>query len=314
MRDAFVRAIENLADANPRVMLITGDLGFGVLQPFAAKRPKQFLNAGVAEQNMTGLATGLALEGRVVFTYSIANFPTLRPLEFIRNDAAYHEANVNVVAVGGGFSYGALGISHHATEDIAIMRALPGLTVVAPCDEWEAGQAVPALAALPGTTYLRLDRVGARSTQKLGEKFVIGQARVLREGADVTLIVTGGMLEIVLEAATELAGTGISCRVVSMHTIKPLDHAAVAAAARETGGIITVEEHSVDGGLGGAVAESCLESGAPPRVFRRIGLRGGFSSIVGSQDYMRAHYGLDTRGVVAQVREAVSSPASAIRW
>ena len=314
MRDSFVRAISALADANPRVMLVTGDLGFGVLQPYAAKRPRQFLNAGVAEQNMTGLATGLALEGRVVFTYSIANFPTLRPLEFIRNDAAYHDANVNVVAVGGGFSYGALGISHHATEDIAIMRALPGLTVVAPCDEWEAGQAVPALAAIQGTTYLRLDRVGARSTQKLGEKFVIGQARVLREGADMTLIVTGGMLEIVLEAVTELAAAGISCRVVSMHTIKPLDRAAVVAAARETGGIVTVEEHSVDGGLGGAVAETCLEQGAAPRVFRRIGLRGGFSSIVGSQEYMRAHYGLDTKAVVAQVREAVTASQSAVRW
>ena len=314
MRDAFVRAIEQLADANPRVMLVTGDLGFGVLTPFAAKRPKQFLNVGVAEQNMTGLATGLALEGRVVFTYSIANFPTLRPLEFIRNDALYHEANVNVVAVGGGFSYGALGISHHATEDIAIMRALPGITVVAPCDEWEAGQAVPALAALPGTTYLRLDRVGAVSTQKLGEKFVIGRARTVREGADMTLIVTGGMFDVVLKAVAELATTGISCRVVSMHTIKPLDVAAVVAAARETGGIVTVEEHSVDGGLGGAVAECCLEQGAAPRVFRRIGLRGGFSSIVGTQEYMRAAYGLDAQSVAAVVREAVTASQSAVRW
>jgi transketolase len=309
MRDAFVQAVDALAGRDPRVMLVTGDLGFGVLTGYASRRPKQYLNAGVAEQNMIGLATGLALEGRVVFAYSIANFPTLRPLEFIRNDAAYHDANVNVVAVGGGFSYGALGISHHATEDLAIMRALPGLTVVAPGDAWEAAEAVPALAATPGTTYLRLDRSGARSTQRPGEVFVLGRARRVREGSDVTLIATGGILGVVLEAAQALAEGGVQCRVLSMHTLRPLDRDAVMAAARETGGILTVEEHAVDGGLGGAVAECCLESGTAPRVFRRIGLRAGFSSIVGSQDHLRAVYGLDAAAIAAEVRAALGVAA-----
>ncbi|MDA1095516.1 MAG: transketolase [Acidobacteria bacterium] len=308
MRDVFIRSLEALADADPRVFLITGDLGFGVLDGFARRRSHQFLNAGVAEQNMTGLATGLALDGRIVFTYSIANFPVLRCLEQIRNDAAYHDANVNVVAIGGGFSYGPLGMSHHATEDLSILRALPGITVVAPGDDWEVSEAVPALAEMPGTSYLRLDKSSAGDTRRDGEAFVLGRARCLREGGELTLIATGGILGVVLAAAAELAAEGIECRVLSMHTIKPLDAEAVQAAARQTGGIVTVEEHTVEGGLGGAVAEVCLESGVVPRRFYRIGLRAGFSSIVGSQEYLRSAYELDQRAVVRQVRGLLALP------
>src|SRR3954463_955369 len=165
MRDHFVKRLSQLAAADPRIVLLTADLGFGVLNNFAQKYPKQFLNAGVAEQNMTGLATGLALEGRIVFTYSIGNFPTLRCLAQIRNDAAYHEANVKVVAIGGGFSYGALGMSHHATEDLAILRAI-GIPVVAPGCDWEAAEALNALVEKKGTCYLRLDRPSTGSTER----------------------------------------------------------------------------------------------------------------------------------------------------
>jgi transketolase len=306
VRDTFIASLTRLAERDPRVFLITGDLGFGVLDEFSKTRPHQFLNAGVAEQNMTGLATGLALDGRIVFTYSIANFPTLRPLEQIRNDAAYHGANVNVVAIGGGFSYGALGISHHATEDLAILRALPGVTVVSPGDDWETECAVAELAALPGTTYLRLDKSSAGRTQRPGERFELGKARTLREGTDVTLVATGGILGVALAAADELRDRqGIQCRVLSMHTINPLDTAALVSAAHETGGIITVEEHTVAGGLGGAVAETLLESGDVPRAFHRIGLRAGFSSIVGTQDYLRAAYELDAPAIIAAVRRIV---------
>lgn len=303
MRDAFVASLMTLADHDPRIFLITGDLGFGVLDTFARTRPHQFLNAGVAEQNMTGIAAGLALDGRVVFTYSIANFPTLRPLEQIRNDAAYHDANVNVVAIGGGFSYGALGISHHATEDLAIMRALPGVTVVAPGDDWEAEQAVPALAAARGTTYLRLDKSSAGRTDRSRERFELGKARRLRDGDALTLVVAGGILGVALAAADELRDrVGVHCRVLSMHTIAPLDTDALLEAARDTGGVVTVEEHTVHGGLGGAVAETLLEAGVAPRLFHRIGLRAGFSSVVGSQDYLRSVYGLDQPAIVATVR------------
>lgn len=307
MRDTFIKALEELAARDPRIFLITGDLGFGVLNQFAERHPRQFLNAGVAEQNMTGLATGLALEGRIVFTYSIANFPTLRPLEQIRNDAAYHDANVNVVAIGGGFSYGQLGMSHHATEDLAIMRALPGVTVLSPGDDWETFHGVEALANIPGTTYLRLDKSSAGWTNRPDEVFVLGRARRLREGNALTIAVTGGILSLVLDAADALAAEGLNCRVLSMHTVKPLDLDALIEASRETGGILTVEEHGVNGGLGGAIAESLLEAGVPPRRFHRIGLRAGFSSIVGTQDHLRSVYGMDVPAIVSAARRMAQS-------
>lgn len=305
MRDAFVRRLTEMAARDPRIILITGDLGFGVLDDFAKRFPRQFLNAGVAEQNMTGLAAGLALEGYVVYTYSIANFVFMRCLEQIRNDAAYHDCNVNVVAVGGGFSYGALGISHHATEDLAIMRSLPGLTVVAPGDDWEAAEATEAVARTPGTSYLRIDRAGAPLNDCTGERFALGRARQLREGYDVTLVSAGGILEEVVRAADDLKKQGIRCRVLSFHTVKPLDQRALFRAAQETAGIITIEEHTVLGGLGAAVSEVLLENQVIPGFFYRMGLRDQFSAVVGSQKYLRTHFGLDAAAISEQVIERV---------
>jgi transketolase len=306
MRDAFIRRLTQLAERDPRVMLITGDLGFGVFDDYARRLPRQFLNVGVAEQNMTGVATGLALEGHIVFTYSIANFVFMRCLEQIRNDALYHDCNVNVVAVGAGFSYGSLGISHHATEDLAMMRSLPGLTVVSPGDDWEAAEATEAIAALPGTTYMRLDRVGAPAIVNSDEIFELGKARLLRHGNDLTLVATGGVLDEALRAAIVLEGQGLRCRVLSVHTVKPLDHEALIDAATETGGIVTVEEHTVIGGLGSAVAETLLECGAVPRFFHRVGLHDRFSSVVGSQSYLRDRFELNAAGIVRQVHQLLS--------
>ena len=310
MRDAFIQRLTALAERDPRVILVTGDLGFGVFDEFRRRFPAQFLNAGVAEQNMTGVATGLALEGFCVFTYSIANFAFMRCLEQIRNDAAYHRANVNVVAVGGGFSYGALGPSHHATEDLAIMRSIPGITVVAPGDDFEAAEATAAVAATAGTSYLRIDRSSAQSTDASRPVFELGQVRMMRDGNDLTLVTTGGVLGVALQAAERLAEAGVECRVLSVHTLKPLDEAALLAAARETGGVVTIEEHTVLGGLGGAVAETLLEAGASPRVFRRLGLRDCFSSIVGSQNYLRQRFGLDVEGVVRSSMAAIRQNAT----
>jgi transketolase len=310
MRDVFIERLSQLAERDPRIMLITGDLGFSVLDDYRRRFPRQFINAGVAEQNMTGIATGLALEGHIVYTYSIANFVFMRCLEQIRNDAAYHDCNVNVVSVGGGFSYGALGISHHATEDLAIMRALPGMTVVSPCDDWEAAEATEAIANQAGTCYLRLDRSTAEINRRLDEEFQLGMPRMLRDGADVTLAATGGIMSEVLSAADQLARLGISCRVLSVHTLKPLGPRPFFQAACETGGLITIEEHTVDGGLGGAVAELLLENGVIPGVFRRIGLRAGFSSIVGSQQYLRTRYGMDADAIVNTVRDALRSASA----
>ncbi len=303
MRDAFIARLTQLAESDPRVFLITGDLGFGVLTNYAAERPRQYLNVGVAEQNLTGVATGLALEGRIVFTYSIANFPTLRCLEQIRNDAAYHGANVKVVAIGGGFSYGQLGMSHHATEDLAILRAIPEMTVLSPGCLWEAEEATSAITRVQGTCYLRLDKSDAGRTNRPGERFELGLIRTVRSGDDVTLVATGGILGEALKAADWLAAEGTRARVLSVSTIKPFDQDTILRAARETGGLVTVEEHMIDGGLGSLVAETCLDAGTAPRGFARVGIRGGFASVVGSQTYLRTRYGLDATAIAARARE-----------
>lgn len=303
MRDHFSKRLAELARVDPRIMLVTGDLGFGVLDDYRRDAADQFLNAGVSEQNMTLLATGMAMEGRIVFTYSIGNFPTLRCLEMIRNDAAYHQANVKVVCVGGGFSYGALGISHHATEDLAIMRSLPGVTVVSPCGLWEAMEATTAIARTPGACYLRLGKDHGADTPAAGEEFALGKARVLREGSDCAVLVTGGILKEVQQAADALARAGIQARILSVHTLKPLDQDAILRAARETRAVITVEEHTIIGGLGGAVAETLMDHGVMPGRFLRIGLEAGFSSIVGSQSYLRSRYAMDAASIERRIRE-----------
>jgi len=301
MRTAFVEELYRMAQEDPRIVLMVGDLGFGVVTPFMEHLPEQFVNAGVAEQNMTGMAAGMALSGKIVFTYSIANFPVLRPLEQIRNDVCYHNANVRIVAVGGGMAYGALGPSHHATEDLAVMRAIPNMLVVAPGDPVEARLATRALVAHEGPAYLRLGRAGEPSVHPGTPAFRLGKAIQVCDGEDVTLISTGGILSEVVQAATLLAEGGIRARVLSMHTVKPLDAEAVLRAAQETGAVFTVEEHSIVGGLGSAVAEVLAEGYGASVRFKRLGIPAKFSSEVGSQQYLRTLYKLDAPGIAEQV-------------
>ncbi len=305
MRTAFIQELFEIAQNDPRIILVVGDLGFGVVTPFMEELPQQFVNAGVAEQNMTGMAAGMALSGKIVFTYSIANFPVLRPLEQIRNDVCYHKANVRIVAVGGGMAYGSLGPSHHATEDIAVMRAMPNMVVLSPGDPVETRLATRALIDFQGPAYLRLGRAGDPIVHKEEPTFEIGKAITVRQGSDVTLIATGALLYDTLEAANSLAETGIQARVLSMHTIKPLDTEAVITAASETQALFTIEEHSVIGGLGSAVAETLLEAGTYPRYFKSIGLNGEFSAIVGTQEYLRSQYGLDANALVHTIQNGI---------
>jgi transketolase len=305
MRDDFVRALTELAAEDPRVMLLTGDLGFGVLDDFAARFPAQFVNAGVSEQNMTAMAAGLALEGHKVYTYSIANFSTLRCLEQIRNDVCYHEADVTVVAVGGGFSYGQLGMSHFATEDLAILRALPGMRVMAPTTPSEAYAVTRALAQLGGPSYLRLDKSGD-NTLPADPAFALGKARWARTGSDATLVATGGILGEAMLAADRLAELGIAAGVVAVHSVKPLDAAMVAQAIEAAPVLVTVEEHTVIGGLGAAVLEACESLGRFPRVMRRVGLRDEYPTIVGEQAFLREAYGLSAGAIVEAVASALA--------
>ncbi|HEB87368.1 MAG TPA: transketolase [Gammaproteobacteria bacterium] len=301
MRNAFVRSLTELAAADSSVVLLTADLGFGCFDDFEKRFPEQFINVGIAEQNLIGIASGLAMSGYKVFVYSIGNFPTLRCLEQIRNDACYHELNVNIVASGGGFTYGMLGMSHHATEDIAIMRALPKVTVVAPGTDWETRQATLALAELPGVGYLRIEKNGIKDPGSINNDFEIGKARVLRDGKDVALVSTGGILAESFKAADELLIHGISCKIISMHTVKPLDCGAIIAVAKNFDIVMSIEEGNLSGGFGSAIAEAYLDAGITPHFFYRFGMRDKYSSIVGDQAYLRNHYGMDAGAIVDRV-------------
>jgi len=296
----MIRVLEGLAKADPNVMLVTADLGFGVLTRFSERFPRQFINAGVAEQNMTGLAVGMALEGKIVFTYSIGNFPTLRCLEQIRNDACYHNANVKIVCVGGGFTYGSLGISHHATEDLAILRALPDITVIAPGDSVETAAATRAVYDTPGTCYLRLGRGGESRIHAGSIDFRVGKAIRLFEGKDVAILSTGGILKVAYDARTKLEASGLGVGLFSVHTLKPIDRDLIIELARTIRLIVTLEEHTVIGGLGGAVAEIVAQLSGAKADLEMIGLRDCFSSVVGDQEYLRSVYGLTADDVVSR--------------
>lgn len=306
MRDRFIQTLSSLAEQDPRIMLITGDLGFAVLDEYRRRFPRQFINAGVAEQNMTLVATGMALEGHIVFTYSIANFPTLRCLEMIRNDAAYHGANVKVISIGGGFSYGQLGISHHATEDLAIMRSLPDVTCVSPTSLGEVTEATKTITTTAGTCFLRLDK-DKGPDGPTEEPFILGRPRLLRRGKDVAFFTTGGILSEVAKAADALNQSGIGASIYTVHSIKPVEPNRFIEAARSHRAVITIEEHTIHGGLGGLVLETLADAGVHPAKFLRIGLNGCFSSVVGSQAYLRATYEMDAASIARRTLTLLSS-------
>jgi len=299
MRDEFIKTLSSAVETDPNIILITGDLGFGVFENYKEQFPNNFINAGIAEQNMTGIAAGMALEGKIVFTYSIANFPTLRCLEQIRNDVCYHNLNVNIVSIGGGFSYGPLGVSHHATEDLAILRSLPDISVVSPSGLWETREATKALIENAGPGFLRLDKSYGDDYPKLmgNEKFQIGKSRVIQDGDDCTIFVTGGILEEAQLAAERLKELNITTRIISMHTIKPIDKKAIINAYNTTRLIVTLEEHTIYGGLGSAIAEVLVDNHLTGKKVLRIGLEDGFSSIVGSQKYLRKCYNMDSNSI-----------------
>lgn len=306
MRDTFVRVLMNIARQDKRVMLLTADLGFGVLTPFAETFPNQFLNVGVAEQNMTGVATGLALEGKIVFTYSIGNFPTLRCLEQIRNDVCYHDASVKIVCIGGGFCYGPLGISHHATEDLAIMRALPRMRVMAPGDLAETRLITQIAYETPGPCYLRLGRGGEAKIHQDDLKFSLGQGIPWFPKGEVALLSTGGILGNAVIARERLEAWGVKASLHSFPFLQPLDMSLIKNLSQTVLLMATIEEHSIIGGLGGAVAEVLAEMPGPKPPLLRIGLREGFSCEVGDQEYLREIYGLSPDSIAQQVYKAIS--------
>ena len=300
MRDTFVKTLIELAKKDKNIELVTGDLGFGVLKPYWEALPDQFTNAGIAEQNMTTMAAGMALAGKTVFTYSIGNFPTLRCLEQIRNDCAYHNANVKIVCVGGGFVYGSLGMSHHATEDIAILRALPDVVVLAPGDLLEAEEATKAMVKHNGTCYLRLGRGGEKRIHQKIDNFQIGKAIKVKDGQRVAIFSTGAIFEEVDGAVEILKNQGIDPAVYTFPTVKPLDIEVINNTAKDFDLIVTVEEHNIVGGFGSAVAEVLCEQVTKARLLR-IGLNDTYSAIVGSQQYLRSQFGIDSLGIAEKI-------------
>ncbi len=305
MRDEFVEAFKLLAKKDKNIILLTADLGFGVFDEIENDFPNQFLNVGIAEQNMIGIATGLALEGMKVFVYSIGNFPTLRCLEQIRNDASYHKVNVNIVAMGGGFSYGSLGMSHHATEDLSIMRSLPGVEIISPGTKEEAYFATQLVAEREGVSYLRLDK--SFYSPKRCFQFKVGKAITYEEIGLISIVTVGGILNEVMLAAKKLKDIGIACKVIHFHTIKPFDFQRLEEIIKSSEFIISVEEHNICGGLSTTISEYCLKSGNFPQNFKSLALKDGFSSIVGSQDYLRNIYKIDHQAIINSVLSFINS-------
>lgn len=316
MRSAFASAFCDAAKKNKDIILITGDLGFAVWDNFQKECPQQYLNCGVAEQNMVGIAAGLALSGKIVFVYSIIPFATFRCLEQIRNDICYHNVAVCVVGVGSGYSYGYMGSTHHALEDVAVMRSLANMTVVVPGDPAEAQAAVSCIVRRARPCYLRLGKDNEKVIHVhplvVGETFSLGKAIQVQtpSGGDcnedsaspsvVAILSCGTMLETAVQVAKLLRSQKVPCTVWSFHTLKPLDRAAILQAASSVKLLVTIEEHSSIGGLGSAVAEvvTSLRLTTPLLV---CAAPDEFSDQVGSQAFLRNHVGLTPEKIVEKI-------------
>jgi transketolase len=292
MRNAFAAALTEMAGLDERVVLLSGDIGNRLFDTFRERFPARFYNCGVAEANMTGMAAGMALCGLRPFTYTITPFATTRVIEQIRVDICYHNVPVTIVGTGSGLSYASLGPTHHSCEDVGIMRCFPNLTVVCPADSAEVGPALRATLTLPGPAYIRLGKKGEPVVHRSPPNFEIGRGIIMLEGADVCLLGMGTMTAVALEAAALLEAAGVSARVVSMHTVKPLDEALLAESFARFPVVGVVEEHSIIGGLGSAVAEWLARRAPCGTRLEVFGTPDLFLSEAGSQAYMRQKCGL----------------------
>lgn len=305
MRNAFASGLFELAQRDDRVVLLTGDLGFMVWEPFAQAFPDRFFNAGVAEQNMMGMATGLAEAGFVPYVYSIATFASLRAYEFLRNGAVLHELPVRVVGVGAGLDYGHNGVTHYALEDVAVMRAQPDLAIVAPADPAQAAAALPLVHDLPGPAYLRIGKESA-AVDGLGE-FSLGGAATIGDGEDVAIVALGTMARDAVQAARLLGEQGIDATVVVVQSVRPDPHEALAAVLSRVPFAVSVEAHYRDGGVGSLVAEVIAEGGLDCRL-TRLGVNTMPRGLTGTPAHLKRALGLDAEAIVATVVEA-RSPA-----
>ena len=302
-REAYGAALVELGRQNPNVVVLDADLAKSTkTADFGKEFPERFFDMGIAEQNVMGTAAGLAAAGKIPFASSFAVFATGRVYDQIRNSIAYPKLNVKIAATHAGITVGEDGASHQMVEDIALMRVLPNMTVIVPADAVETRGAIMAAAEMDGPVYIRLGRSGVPVLHDENFKFETGRAVTLREGKDVTVIACGIMVTAALEAAEKLADEGIAVRVLDVHTIKPLDVRAVVEAAKITGAVVTAEEHSIIGGLGGAVAETLAENHPVP--MRRVGVRDTFGES-GKPAALLEKYGLTPADITLAIHEVL---------
>jgi transketolase len=300
MRREFIAKLCELAARDPRVLLLTADLGFTVVEPFAQKYPDRFINVGVAEQNMIGVATGLAESGFIPFCYSIATFATLRPYEFIRNGPIVHKLPVRIIGIGGGFDYGPAGSTHHALEDIAVMRALPGMIVLAPIDGLQAAAALERVWDEPAPVYFRLGKGGPPVAVSDGQ-FTLGRAQVMRRGSDILLISTGALVAETLTAAELLKDAGVQAAVLSVPCLAPAPRQDLWEALSDARAVLTIEAHQPAGGLGSLVAEALAEAGLATR-FRRLAVTAPEEGLSGSAAWLLKRNGLSADAIASAAR------------
>lgn len=295
-RQVICDTLLELAQSDRDIMVLASDSrGSAAMGPFAQAYPEQFVEVGIAEQNIVGISAGLAHSGKKPFVTSPACFLSMRSIEQIKVDVAYSATNVKLIGISGGISYGALGMSHHSVQDLAVTRAIPGLAVILPADRHETKRMTEALVNYEGGVYVRIGRNPVEDVYESADyDFVIGKAVTMRDGSDITLIAAGETVRIALDAEVKLKEAGVSCRVINMHTIKPLDEEAIIKAARETGRIITVEEHSVHGGLGAAVAEVVVQHHPVP--LRLLGIPDE-PAIAGKTKEVFEHYGIGAENI-----------------
>jgi len=306
MRIAFVNTLYKLSKKNKDIILLTADLGFSVFEQYIKDLSKQYLNVGIAEQNMTGIAAGMAMEGKIPFIYSIVPFVTMRNFEQIRNDICYQNLNVKIVGVGAGFSYGPYGHTHHGLEDVGILRTLANLTIFCPGDPVETEFAVKSAVKIKGPVYIRLGRAGESAVyDNERPELEVGRGSIIREGKDITIIATSTMLYSGKEVAKQLNKKGLSVRLISMHTIKPLDINLILESTRKTSAIFTLEEHSIIGGLGSAVAEVLAEN-KKAIIFKRIGVEDRFAKHMGDQKFMQKANGLDPNQILKTILKSIN--------
>ena len=305
MRKAFLDTLETLAAQDERVVLLTGDLGFMVLESFRERFPTRFYNVGVAEQNMIGVATGLAEAGFIPFAYSIITFAALRPYEFIRNGPILHGLPVRIVGVGGGFEYGAAGPTHHGLEDLAIMRTQPGLTVIAPADAPQTHNALNQTWDAEGPIFYRLGKNDRETIPDLDGRFSLGTVEQVRVGDDLALVSVGAITQEAVSAADALREQGIMASVYVVGDMTTETSASLAAALREHRLVMSVEAHYINGGLGSMIAEVIAEQGLGARLVR-CGVRSASDGVSGSNAFMLRRHGLDSTSLVSQAQAALA--------